>query len=139
MAEDGPMISCTERLILLALPDRALVDALVDELGEGSGTRGLAVDGAEAALAWARELRPSLVLTSLHLPGVESLIAALRADAGPRPSIVALRRPSDRGASRPPAGYDDLLEEPIGAAALADYLSRAVALPRRPAGAFTRS
>src|SRR5215210_2643117 len=122
--EDGSMTAFADRLILIALPDRALADALVDELGP----RGMAVDGAAAALAWARQLSPTLVLTSLDLPGVDSLIGALRADAGRGAPIVALRRPGGRSTGAPPAGCADLLEEPIGAPALADYLSRAVAL-----------
>jgi hypothetical protein len=78
-------------------------------------------------------------LTSLDLPGVDGLVAALRTDAGRGAPIVALRRPGGASASAPPAGCADLLEEPIGAPALADYLCRAVALARLPSGAFARS
>jgi DNA-binding response OmpR family regulator len=129
------MTAVPDRLILIALPDRSIADALVEELAAEPGRRGLAVEDADAALAWARALRPNLVVTSLDLPGAERLIAALLADSS-RP-IVALSRPGAAG--RRPADGVDVIEQPVGTATLADYVGRAVALGSRASGTLTRS
>jgi len=90
--------------------------------------------GGEAALELAQRLKPDLVVTDLHMPGMdgEQLCRALKSDPvlAETPVIVMLGRgePEERGRAVR-AGADDLLQKPLSRLALVRAVDRFLRYP----------
>lgn len=119
--------------------NRQVIGRLLDRLGYAH----VIAEGGRAALALLAEPGFGLVLTDLHMPGMDgfALAAALRArePEGQRLPVVGLTAdalPATRAACLA-AGMDDCLAKPLDAARLAGLIGRflpaAGALRRRPA------
>ncbi|HLZ24025.1 MAG TPA: response regulator [Ktedonobacterales bacterium] len=103
------------RATVLVVDDEASITSLLDELLESAGYRVLVANTGQAALALARTVRPTLILTDCMMPGIDGpelarrlrgspdtttipvvMMSSIRPRLVPRENLAELRAPEER-------------------------------------------